>query len=507
MSRRPPRLLPLLLGCLALLAGSASSASAQDTAAPAVPELGWSDCRGGFECARALVPLDHRRPGGRRISLALVRRPATDPDRRIGSLFMNPGGPGGSGIGFARGFYNELPEELRRRFDIVGFDPRGVGRSTPVRCWSTSRYRRAFANARARSSRAALPRTLSEGRSFGRACRRASGELLPYVGTEYVARDLDLLRQAVGDERLSYFGFSYGTYIGTVYADLFPSRVRAAALDGGYDPRTYANDPYAYDRGQFIALGGSLDRFLRWCDRAPRECGFGRGRAGRALDRLVARLDTRPARVREPGGSATVNGFALLYSVSFVLNDGHAGWPSLGADLERARTRRSGPLVEGAVSKSLFEFLSQNTAIECADRAYSRSTTLLRRRLAAHAGLGSRLARVFAYGPPGYDHSHGATCAQWPAPRASRHAGPFTAAGSDPILVVGTVGDPDTPYPDSVALASTLENARLLTFAGEGHTGFGRSRCVTDHVTAYLIEGDLPPPGARCADEPPPGRN
>lgn len=328
----------------------------------------------------------------------------------------------------------------------------------------------------------------------------------PYVGTEYVARDLDLLRAAVGDERITYLGYSYGTYIGTVYADLFPSRVRAALLDGAYDPHTYANDPYAYDRGQFIALEGSLRRFLRWCDRTPRRCGFGGGEAGTAFDRLLDRLDARPARVRTRGGSATVNGFALLYSVSFALNDGRSGWPSLGAALEQARARRSGPLLEGAVSQSLFEFLSQNTAVECADRAYPRSTDLLRRRLAVHARLGPRLGPAFAYGPPGYDHSHAAACTRWPVPRASRHAGPFRASGSAPILVVGTTGDPDTPYPDALALSRTLENARLLTFQGEGHTGFGRSQCVTGHATAYLPDSVLPPPGTRCADESGPDR-
>jgi pimeloyl-ACP methyl ester carboxylesterase len=503
VSRRLPRRLGTILLVLGVLGGPASAAQGQ-TPAP-VPRLDWSPCGNGFECSRAVVPLDHRRPAGPRISLALIRLPAADPERRVGSLFVNPGGPGGSGIDLVRRGYRDFPERLRRRFDLVGFDPRGVGQSAPVRCWSTARYRRAFARTRSRPSSRALRRTLAEAEDFGRACVRASGELLPYVGTQSVARDLDLLRAAVGDDRLTYLGYSYGTYIGTVYADLFPARVRAAVLDGAYDPRRYANDPYAYDRGQFVAVEGALSRFLGWCARERAGCRFGAGRPRAALDRLVAGLDRRPARVGRRGRGPEVGGFGLLYQVAFALNGGRAGWPGLGASLARAQ-RRSGPLIEEAASPSLFEFLGQNTAVECADRLYPRSVTSLRARLSAHARLGGRLGPAFAYGPPGYDHSHAAACVRWPAARASRHPGPFRASGSAPILVVGTTGDPDTPYPDAVALERTLESARLVTFEGEGHTGFGRSRCVTEHATEYLLDGTLPPSGTRCADEPPPAR-
>jgi len=164
MSRRLLRRLALVAGCLGALLGPVTAASAQEAQPPPVPVLDWESCEGGFECARALAPRDYRNPSGPRLSLALIRRPALDPERRIGSLFVNPGGPGGSGVDLARYSYADLPAELRRRFDLVGFDPRGVARSAPLRCWNSARYRRAFTEVRARTSSRAFPRTVSEAR-------------------------------------------------------------------------------------------------------------------------------------------------------------------------------------------------------------------------------------------------------------------------------------------------------------------------------------------------------
>jgi pimeloyl-ACP methyl ester carboxylesterase len=491
-------------GALAVLAGFASPARAQTEPPP--PVLTWGACRAGgppapFQCATADVPLDYDQPTGATIRLALVRRPAERPDLRLGSVFVNPGGPGGSGFDFAVGLSPALPAALRQRFDVVGFDPRGVARSSAVSCWTRREYDAAVAGTRVLGSRPVLRRSMRRARRFVEACRGRSGALLPYVGTEYVARDLDLLRAAVGDERLTYLGFSFSTYVGTVYANLFPSRVRALTLDGAYDPVAYRDRPYDYDRGQFAALDGALSRFLAWCSSRPRRCGFGRGRAARAFDALVAALEADPARV----GGGTVNAASLLYIVALSLNDGRMGWPRLGAALAREQ-RTGGRRPFPPAGAALASFFAANTAVECTDRAYPRSRALLRSRLRAHAALGPRLGRLFAYGPPGYDHAHATACTQWPlaaGPLApSRYSGGFTAPGVAPIVVVGTTGDPDTPYPDAVALAGTLQGAKLLTFRGEGHTAFLRSPCVTEQVVNYLV--DLVLPGKEvCSDEPP----
>jgi pimeloyl-ACP methyl ester carboxylesterase len=508
-----PKLLRwLLAGVLAgVLAtgwwGTAAAATGPAKVEIPPPVLAWGPCGDGtpapFECATAAVPLDYERPQGATISLALVRHPAEKPETRLGSLFMNPGGPGGSGVDLAVGIMPELPQELRDRFDIVGFDPRGVARSDEVMCWNREEYDAAFAATQVLVGLPSLEEALGRARSFIDACVQRSGDLLPYIGTEYVARDMDLLRAAVGDDELTYFGFSFGTFIGTVYANLFPERVRALALDGAYNPVTYARRPYAYDRGQFVALERSLDHFLAWCSANPEPCGFGNGDAEGAFDQLIAELDANPVTVETPEGPGTVNAATVLYEVSFTMNGGQAAWPSLGAALAEAELT-NGERPFAPVSTGRANFFAANTAVECADRAYPRSLRRLERRLRQHARLGKRLGPLFAYGPPGYDHSHATACVQWPefasddAP--SRYLGGFAARGAAPILVVGTTGDPDTPYPDAVALARRLADAELITLRGERHTAFLRSACVTEQVVGYLV--DLREPEVEiCNDE------
>lgn len=358
-----------------------------------------------------------------------------------------------------------------------------------VTCITVEETQQAWAN---------VPASVQPGaaKQFDAACQARSGDLLPYIGTEYVARDMDLLRAAVGDEKLNYFGLSFGTFIGTVYANLFPTRIRAMSLDGAYDPEAYANNTYKYDYWQYVALERALNRFLTWCSDSP-DCAFGHGDPAAAYDALVSDLDDNP--VRDAHGKVVANGATLTYHVMFALNDGTPRWPEIAKNLSAAQ-QRGGSYVDSIGSQA--NFFAANVSVECADRVYPHSKLLLRSWLAFAAASAPRMGPVAAYGPPGYDHSHANACQQWLAKWASRYAGPWDAHGSPPILVVGTTGDPDTPYQDAVTLAATLDNGHLLTFVGEGHTGYSHSPCSRAAEAAYLIDLTVPQDGARCTDDP-----
>ncbi|MFI8106414.1 alpha/beta fold hydrolase [Streptomyces sp. NPDC086023] len=492
----------------AVLGAATVHAAPATEAGPPAPVLSWGPCRnaagqvvaGGFECATARVPLDYRKPRGRTISLAVTRRLAADPARRTGVLFLHPGGPGNSGVDFAQNSYANLPAALRDGFDVVGFDMRGVARSAPVECWNDREYSSAVDSAKGVPGPGALVRALREARDFDAACRERAGDLLPFIGTASNARDIDVLRAALGEDRISFYGRSFGTYVGTVYAASFPRRVRAMALDGGYDPIHYADEPYAYDAPQFTALDGAVGRFLDWCRQEPQVCGFGEGRPRQAFQQLKAALDADPV-ITASGRPAT--SYTLAYRLMFNINGGKAVWPDLGRALRLAQLRSNTSFLLSPPSPASFDFLNPNVAVECADRIYPRSLGLLRRNLTAEAASAPLLGPPVAYGPPTYDHNHAPACVQWPAERLSRFNGSYRAAGSPPILVVGTTGDPDTPYKDAIALSRILHKGRLLTFRAEGHTAFNRSACASAAITDYLATLAVPAAGTVCTDEKP----
>lgn len=499
----------VLIAVTALLGTAHEAATATTLPAPPVPVLSWGPCDGadpedpgdGFECATAQVPLDYRRPSGRTIPLAVTRRLAADPARRTGVLLLHPGGPGNSGVNFARSSYDALPASLRDAFDIVGYDMRGVARSGQVECWNDEEYSAAVDAAHGVPGPGALHGAIRQGLDFATACRQRSGDLLPFIGTGSNAKDIDLLRQALGEEQLSFYGRSFGSYVGNVYAAQFPRRVRAMVLDGAYDPRLYADVPYAYDAAQFVALDAAVDRFLDWCAQNATTCGFGDGRPRQAFEELKRALDADPV-ITASGRPAT--GYTLAYRLMFNINAGKEIWPYLGEAL-RAAQARQGSFLLTPPSPASFDFLNVNIAVECADRVYPTSPLLMGALVSAHVAAAPLLGPPIGLGPPTYDHNHAPTCAQWPAERPSRFEGSYRAAGSAPILVLGTTGDPDTPYQDAVALAGTLDNGRLLTFAAEGHTAYNRSACVSALVTDYLATLALPARGTVCADEAPPG--
>jgi pimeloyl-ACP methyl ester carboxylesterase len=465
--------------------------------------LAWTSCGDGYQCAPARVPLDYGTATGEELTLDLRRWPAAAPAERIGTLFVYADGPGRSGWDRVRSFAATSPPEIRDRFDIVGFDPRGVRRSGQVSCLDGPAYRGQWAQVSTGGGPEDLHTTVRLARQWNTACETNSGGMLPYVGAEAQARDLDVLRSAVGDEKLTFFGEGYATYVGTVYANLFPERTRALVLDAGYDPVKYARDPYTYDYAQYRATDTALHRFLDWCAATPERCAF--AGAGQSADGLAVKvrtmlgaLDAKP--LRDSAGAVSVNGATMLSELTYRLNGGTRRWAALGTDLHRAESR-TGPLMY-TVTDADAAFTAANVAVECADRAYPGSSYDLKARLAQAAADFPLTAPGRVYGPPAVDQAHAAACTQWPAARRSRYTGSFEAVDSAPILVVGTTGDPDTPYEGSVALSRILRNGHLLTWEGEGHTARGRSTCAGGHLYAYLLRLTLPPHGTVCRDAP-----
>ncbi len=490
-----------------------------------VPALAWAPCPAdpgapeaapALECATYDVPLDYAHPGGGTATLALTRRPAADPAHRIGSLFLNPGGPGGSGTGLPA---SDTFDALGQRFDLIGFDPRGVGASTPtIECADAGDLAGLFDAATTAPDPVEGPLgALEEGRRFAASCEEASGELLNLVGTEYVARDLDLLRAAAGDEKLTYLGFSYGTYLGTVYADLFPDRVRAVTLDGAVDPNEYGRDLLSLLRKNYRESENALTSFLTWCAEDQKGCsGFGGDDPRAAFDALVSRLDEEPVEVVDADGQVQglLNGYTVVYLAYLQLGGGVPAWPGIGQGLAAltelpAQVGEDAGIPTNAVLLDSLGLAAPNVVVECVD-AGSTGSPITPQDFLDSSDIALDLAPTFGpalvSGPPSYDGANGAACAQWGTQdESSDWEGDFRAEGAAPVLVVGATQDPSTPYSGAVTLAATLDDAALLTRVGQGHTSYGDSPCIRESVDAYLIEGTVPRRGVddRCTDPSP----
>ncbi|MET9390746.1 alpha/beta hydrolase [Streptomyces sp. NPDC006624] len=499
------------------LPASTPAAAGGRTAPAAVPALDWGPCPDapGFSCATAAVPLDHRRPGGRTIELAVIKRPATDPGRRVGSLFFNPGGPGNAAAGTAAlpVAYELLPRALRERFDIVSWDPRGVGRSTAVRCFRSAEEFAAWAErvpdgfpAGARE-RGNWIRAFAE---LGRLCEQRVPALLRHVSTADTARDLDLLRRAVGDRRLSYLGVSYGTFLGATYAGLFPDRVRAMVLDGNVDPVRWVRMrpalPTELRQGADLGSARTLSRFLALCGRTTADrCAFSAGspRATRdKFERLLRRLRERPQGEATYAATvgAVVNG---LYVVD-------PGWTELAEDLQdlweggtpslRGATGATGALRAPAPPEGdgepAYPEVEPAYAVECSESPVPRDPRRYHHFERYARARSGDVGRYWAWLPE--------PCATWPARAADPYTGPWNRSAV-PVLTVNTTHDPATPHRAAVAATRHLGNARLLTVRGHGHTTLlNPSACAARHEVRYFLTGALPPRGAVCRQDTPP---
>jgi len=506
----------LLLGgffVLVLLSVMLFTGGAQ--AAPGDPVAHWSPCYrdlGPYECALVNVPLDYDHPGRATIQIAMVRLPAADPDNRIGSLFLNPGGPGGSGVDFALQIAPVLyTPEVRARFDIVGFDPRGIMRSTGLRCFGNPRQWAGYLTDFVYPTSPAEEVIWEEADLFlVNNCDQRAGRILDHMSTADVARDLDLLRQAVGDDLLTYAGFSYGSFLGNTYANLFPDKVRAVVIDAVLDPIAWTtgapgeeNLPFTYRLRSDAGALATLNEFFRLCDAGGPNCAFSGGAATRYAD-LVARLEANPLPIPMPDGSIFIFTETHLIGESLLAMYNSFSWPSFAEFL--ALIDMLAPPAE--IGASLDAYWQEAGFVnKRGDPAYPNSVEGFPGvgcsdsdnpdNYAAWSAAAADAQANYGYFGPIWTWLSSA-CAQWPGSMASRYAGPFTANTANPVLVVGNLYDPATRYEGAVTVDGLLQNSALLTVAGWGHASLFLSQCADAVVADYLVNGTVPAPGTVC---------
>ncbi len=484
-----PRALALLAAIATLVALPAGAGAA--TTSSASSTLHWTSCDRTFQCAHLRVPLDDSQPTGPTITLALARLPAKGPGKRLGSLLVNPGGPGASGVQFVEQSATTLPAAIRARFDIVGWDPRGVGGSAPVSCTSNldSYYDLDFApqtDVERQALDAGVQALVNE-------CQAKNAADLPYLSSERTAGDMDRIRAALGDPKLSYLGFSYGTYLGSLYADRFPTHIRAMVLDGAVDPALSAADQQIQ---QAVGFEQDLDMFLQSCS-ADTTCAFhSNGDAGAAYDQLRAQLDHTTLPAVDAGKGRSLDGTEFDIGVTQFLYAGKTAWPSLGQSLEAAAKGDGSALLmssdqytgrspNGTYDQSLESFL----AIGCLDGPDVGGLAGLSAIEAQAAQAAPRLGASVV--------NNSLACAVWPVP-VQAAAVPH-AVGAPPIVVVGNTNDPATPYAWAQGLAHELSSAVLLTVNSDQHTAYASGNsCVDAAVNRYLLSLTPPAAGTHC---------
>ncbi|WP_217196282.1 alpha/beta hydrolase [Streptomyces buecherae] len=464
-------------------------------AAPTVLQGGGEKPGDAWQCGTLRAPLDYAKPRGETIDLALIRKPATEADRRIGSLVFNFGGPGGSGVATLPDFAEDYAR-LGERYDLVSFDPRGVGESAGVTCTSDAE-RDASAEVDGTPDDAAeLKRGLADSRAYAAACQRASGKVLAHVDTENAARDLDLMRQVLRDRKLHYFGISYGTELGGTYAHLFPKNVGRAVLDAVVDP---TSDTRAGALAHARGFQRALDNYLKDCASKGAKCPVGDDPAeGRELiAALLGALDEKPLPTDD--GDRVLTESQALGGIATALYS-EESWKYLSLGLQEAIETERGTILLALADSMLGRDdegrydngQPANSAITCRDTRQRYTPEQVRAELPAFRKVSPIFGEFMAWGMLG--------CTDWPVPGLREHP-EVSAPGAAPILVIGTTGDPATPYEGARTMARELgEGVGVeLTYRGEGHGAYNSGDdCTVRAVNDYLIDGTVPPSGTTC---------
>jgi pimeloyl-ACP methyl ester carboxylesterase len=506
------RLVLAVLTVAALLTGSVPAALAAPPGDVPAP-LEFVPCGEGLDCATLVVPVNHTDPEGATTELPVLRHRATDPARRLGVLLVNPGGPGAPAGDYVRLLVGAVPEvpatlgpEVLARYDVIGLDPRGTGGPGTVRCLTDAQREEALDTDLDPDLPGGQDRSgvLADVREFTEDCAaRNDAALLSQLATDDVARDMDLLRAALGEQQVSYYGASYGTLLGATYATLFPERVRHTVLDSPVHPTSWQQRPLSALTEQAASGEQVLDAYFAACVEAGPDCPFGSGRPAEAFDALVDRLEAAPLTVpaTENTPEGRVDGATTAVAARVAVFD-RGLWPLLTLGLVSAEDG------DGGVLLFLAEVLARepdgspsglgeaNLAVNCLDKQVPQE-------IAPHDRQATEAQRVaprtgflagYAFLP----------CTSWPVRTDALYTGPYTAAGAPTVLVLGTRLDSQTPYPWARAMTDSLDDAVLLTVDGVGHVAYGRNgECVDGAVDTYLLTGSTPPADTTCVQQPP----
>jgi pimeloyl-ACP methyl ester carboxylesterase len=512
----------LVTGAIGLVAPSTATAAPVPAPAKAPAPITWSQCPASelagvpanelplYSCANYAVPLNHDKPKQGTINIALMRRAATNQAARIGSLFLNPGGPGGSGFRMPKSGANIFEPQVLDRFDLIGFDPRGVARSTPLRCFATQEdadevFGRVAPLPVTAQEEAATLRAIKD---YGQFCKRFAGPLIEHMSTKDVARDLDVLRQGVGDAKLNYVGFSYGTLLGATYVNMFPNKTRAIILDGNVDPTLRLLDGVEYDRQRTNGFEIALAGFLSRCDQAGAGCAFS-GDARHKYDTLRNYLRQNGTITLSDGSvvteadlTGTVAG--VLYSPSDFVPLAQA-LQELWEAINPSTAARS--TVTGQTFQSLLTGAQQGRAdilpdtpytsddsyfaVNCADKPFNNRPS----EMPAIADKWERqmpdFGRYQAWSDPAF-------CPSWPVKNADAYRGPWNKRTDNPVLVFGNYYDPATQYEFAKRMSKQLGNARLVSVDSFGHCILGDSKCTDVIAADFLVNLKTPGPGTVC---------
>ncbi len=439
------------------------------------------------------VPLDYANPSAQAISLAVVRLKSKSSH---GSLILNPGGPGGSGIEYARAATYVMTEKLRKYYDVVGFDPRGVGQSTPVECLTDKETDQYIAADGSPDNQQEIDQTVTMMQNFATECATKSAALYAHVDTVSAARDIDILRATLGDEKLNWFGKSYGTFLGATYAGLFPDKVGRMMLDGAIDPTL---DNTALSKGQALGFENELHRFVADCP-SHDDCPLtSSGAAGFSqITSMLDKLDAHPVTISDGRSFTQAMG---VTGVIGSLYDKVYGWESLRVALKDAFKGNFDTLAQNVdyyTSRDTNGHYTDNSndaimAVNCLDRPDRPTVTQTQALAKQWAAIAPAFGVYLAWGNLG--------CSYWKAPATGKPEA-ITATGAPTILVVGTINDPATPYPWAKALANQLSSGVLLTYNGDGHTAYYQgSNCVDKYVDNYFLTGKATA-GVVCNDGP-----
>ncbi|MET0819593.1 MAG: alpha/beta hydrolase [Aeromicrobium sp.] len=453
-------------------------------------DLDWSDCKTGGHCATVTVPVDYSDPGGATTKLRMVLYPATETSTR--SIFVNPGGPGGSAIDYAGAMKNELGDDVRSSADVIGVDPRGVGLSSPLTCLPAKKFDAYAASDPDPDDAAEIEASRAAFASIGTACQANSGALAAHVSTVEAARDMDVVRALVGRAKLDWFGASYGTELGAVYAELFPDKVGRMVLDGAVDPSLDAvESSYAQAEGFQRALAA----YAADCAKSEK-CPIGTDpQAGVAkIAALMQQLDAKPL----PGlGDRKLTEGLAFYGIAVTLYDKET-WSYLSQALDAAFKGDGSVLVQfadvyfdrkpdGSYGSNSGQVIS---AISCLDSPGGLTLADVEKQTPRFVKTSPVFGRALAFGALG--------CSDWPITSANPLP-TIDAKGAPPIVVIGTTRDPATPYESAEALAEQLDSGVLLTRDGDGHTAYASgNKCIKKAVDGYLSEGTVPTAGTTC---------